>query len=113
MGDSKQALDQLRVGGDKNPTPDQTRVIVVLSGKTDGTTELLNSYAGVRVYDRGAVDPRVTMGHGPLPVFTRWADCESYLLEQPGKRRPCLLTHVEAQKVFSEEWADFTPQADQ
>lgn len=105
MGDDKQSLDQLRRG--TTETTDQ-RVIVVLSGDTDGTTELLNSYTGVRVYDRGAVDPRVTMGHGPLPVFAQWSDCESYLLEQPGKRRPALLSYTEAQKVFEAEWADFT-----
>jgi hypothetical protein len=106
MGDDKQTLDQLRRGSD-GQLADQ-RVIVVLSSSLDGTAELLNSYDGVRVYDRSAVDPRVTMGHDPLPVFARWEDCESYLLEQPGKRRPALLSYTAAKEVFEEAWADFT-----
>lgn len=89
--------------------PVDTRVVVALSANDGGTTELLNSYEGIRVYACPAtVDPRVTMGRGPLPVFNRWSDCEDYLLEHPGKRRPCLLSYVEAKRVFESPFADYT-----
>jgi len=104
MDDPNTTLDALRRSADKAAVQ---RVVVVIRAETDGTTELLNSYDGVRVYDNGAVDPRVTMG-GPLPVFARWSDCESYLLEDPGKRRPCLLSYDEAQRVFKTSFADYT-----
>ncbi|MBQ73354.1 MAG: hypothetical protein CMJ67_10665 [Planctomycetaceae bacterium] len=106
MDDPNTTLDALRRSADKAAVQ---RVVVVLRAETDGTTELLNSYDGVRVYDKGAVDPRVTMAGGPLPVFARWSDCESYLLENPGKRRPCLLSYDEAQRVFDQTpFADYT-----
>lgn len=106
MVDRKTTLDGLR---QSVAQPADTRVVVVLSTNEGGTTELLNSYEGIRVYDRPAtVDPRVTMGQGPLPVFNRWSDCEDYLLEHPGKRRPCLLSYVEAQRVFESPFADYT-----
>jgi hypothetical protein len=109
MGDNKRTLDQLRVAS--NDT--DNRVVVLLSGDKEGNFNLLNSYTGVRVYDKDHVDPRVTMG-GPVPRFSMWADCEEYLLEHPGGHRPCLLSYAEAQKVFREtRWADFTPQSDQ
>jgi hypothetical protein len=112
MGDNKRTwsemLDQLRAAS--NDT--DNRVVVLLSGDKEGNFNLLNSYGGVRVYDKDHVDPRVTMG-GPVPRFSEWDACEKYLLEHPGRRRPCLLAYTEAKKVFSEDWADFTPQPDQ
>ena len=86
---------------------DHDKVIVAFKMQEDGMVSLLNSYSGVRVFDKDAVDPRVTMA-GPLPHFHTWKECEDYLMAEPGKHRPCLLSYTAAKKTFNQSYADYT-----
>jgi hypothetical protein len=89
---------------------DQGAVIVLFraSGDVDDlTVSMLNSYDGVRVFDRENIDYRVTMGGDLPPYFASYHDAVSYLLERPGKHRPCRLKFTEAVRFFSGPWADF------
>lgn len=87
---------------------DRDKVVVAFRMQTDGTVSLLNSFQGIRVFDKGHVDPRVAMA-GPLPHFRTWGECEAYLKEEPGKHRPCLLSYSVAKRTFSGTYADYTP----
>ncbi len=98
---------------------DTTPVVVVFRlrmGEDPGsmTVDALNSYNGLRVYNRGALDPRITMGREePLPHFDSFHAAGLYLGEEPGGFRPCTLTYEAARGVFQDStFADFRRVAD-
>ena len=95
----------------KGPAIDHDKVIVAFKMQEDGMVSLLNSYNGVRVFDKDAVDPRVTMA-GPLPHFHTWRECEDYLMAEPGKHRPCLLSYTAAKRTFKQSYADYSEEGE-
>jgi len=91
---------------------DTTPVVVVFrmhASEGEVTIDTLNSYGGLRVFNRGAVDPRATMGRDePLPHFDTLAAAGLYLGEELGAFRPCTLSYTEARRAFQgADFADF------
>ena len=98
---------------------DTTPVVVVFrlhmgNDPASITVDALNSYEGLRVYNRGALDPRITMGREePLPHFDTFHAAGLYLGEEPGGFRPCTLAYEAARGVFQgSDFADFRRVAD-
>lgn len=65
-------------------------VIVWVNSKEDleeGYIHYLNSYTGIRVYEKDKLDPRITMGSDePLPFARDWEYAYAFLANNPGKK---------------------------
>jgi hypothetical protein len=65
-------------------------VIVWVNNKEDleeGCIHYLNSYMGIRVYEKDKLDPRITMGSNePLPFADEWDDAYQFLTNNPKKQ---------------------------
>lgn len=65
-------------------------VIVWVNSKEDleeGYIHYLNSYTGIRVYEKDKLDPRITMGSDePLPFADEWEDAYDFLADNPKKQ---------------------------
>lgn len=65
-------------------------VIVWVNSKEDleeGYIHYLNSYTGIRVYERDKLDPRITLGSDePLPFARDWAYAYAFLANNPKKQ---------------------------
>lgn len=92
---------------------DKRAVVVLYRAHHQGsevTVHMLNSYSGIRVFDRDHVDARILISDdSPIPHFENCDDAFEYLLKQPGKVRPCLVSFVSAYRRFDGPWADFRP----
>lgn len=64
-------------------------VIVIWSKPSDlenGIVNCLTSYAGVRVYEKDRLDPRLLADDNPLPYFEDISAAQSYMYKNPNKQ---------------------------
>jgi hypothetical protein len=65
-------------------------VIVWVNNKEDleeGYIHYLNSYTGIRVYEKDKLDSRISNGpDDPIPFADNWEDAYAFLASNPGKK---------------------------